>query len=262
MENNLDKFKQWLTLNGCSSSVYLPLIKQVLNSIPEFSEETINNFIYKKQSQFSPETVNLYIKAMRAYLKFMKKEISTPKYFKVPKKLPDFITIEFFEQEIIPVVEELFPKDKLRKKTILYFMMYTGLRKGEMYLLSRKNFNLNEGEVKIYMPKTQEERLIPLNHKMIEILREYFNSEPEKNNAFNLRVGEIDYIFKLLKPNFPKIRLRPHLLRHSFAMNFQRNGFSTREIQQLLGHKNIQTTLRYEGADISLMKEKIKRRVT
>jgi site-specific recombinase XerD len=256
--NNLDKFKRWLILNGYSSFTYLPLIKKVINTIPEFSEESISNFIFNQQNKLSPETVNLYIKAMRAYLKFMKKEINTPKYFKVPKKLPDFITIEFFEQEIIPAVEDLFPKDKLRKKTILYFMFYAGLRKSEMYLLQRKFFNLAESEVKIYVPKTQEERLIPLNYRMVEMLREYFNSEPEKNNAFNLRVGEIDYIFKLLKPNFPKIRLRPHLLRHSTAMNLQRNGFTTREIQVLLGHKNIQTALRYEGADISLMKEKIK----
>ena len=167
----------------------------------------------------------------------------------------------FFEKEIISTIEKLFPNDKLRKKTILNFMIYTGLRKSEMYLLQRKYFNLTESEIKVYIPKTKEERMIPLNNKMIEMIREYFNSEPEKNNAFNLNVGEIDYIFKLLKPNFPEIRLRPHLLRHSFAMHFQRNGFSTREIQALLGHKNIQSTLRYERADISLMKDKVKERI-
>lgn len=265
-KNNLEQFGNWLLLNKCHSGVkiYVPKIKELLNSISKkLNEDNIAKFILKKrQEKLSAESLNIYLKAMRAYLKFCKREIiNTPRYFKAIRKLPDFITLEFFEKEIIPVIEQLFPDNKTRVKTTLYFMMYTGLRKSEMYLLGRKNFNLNEGEVKVFIPKTMEERLIPLNNKIIEMLKEYFKSESENRNAFNLGAGGLDYLFKLLKPNFPDINLRPHILRHSFAMNFQRNGFSTREIQALLGHKNINSTLRYERADISLMKDKVRRQI-
>ena len=259
---NLEKFRQYLILNGCASLVYLPKIREVSNTISELSEDNISNFIFKKKKEgLSAETLNIYLKSIRAYLKFTKREIETPRYFKAIRRLPDFITLKFFEEKIIPVMQELFPDDKIRIKVILYFLFYTGLRKSEMYLLQRKNFNLSEGEVKVFIPKTKEERLIPINYRIIEMLREYFRSESEKRNAFNLGVGALDYVFKLLKPNFPEINLRPHILRHSFAMHLQRNNFSTREIQALLGHSSILSTLRYETADIQLIKDKFNKNV-
>jgi len=260
--NNLFQFKGWLLVNGCSTTNYVSKIEELLNSIPSLTEKNINNFIIKKkEDKLSEETLNTYIKSIRAYLKFLKKDIRTPKYFKPIKKIPQFITLEFLEKNIIPLIEDLFPKKELKIETLLYFMFYTGLRKSEIENLKRENFNFEEKEVKVYIPKTKEERLIPLNDRMIKFLHFYFDEEDEKNNAFNLGKGEINYIFKILKPNVKKVNLHPHIFRHSYAMHLQRNGFTTREIQSLLGHKNILTTIRYENADINLMKEKFNGRI-
>lgn len=256
-KERLKKFEQWLILNGCSSLVYLPKIKELLNITSNLSEDIINNFIFnKRQEGLSSETLNIYLKSIKAYLKFNKEEFSIPKYFKPPKKLPDFFTLEFLEKEILPIIKDLFSKDELRIRILLLFMFYTGLRKSEMYLLKRKDFNFDKKELKVYIPKTKEERLIPLNDKIMKLLKEYFNLESEINNAFNLGAGSIDYIFNLLKPNFPEIKLRPHLFRHSFATHLLNKKFNIREVSSLLGHKNIETTMRYLGLDIDNIKQR------
>ena len=259
MKENLSKFKNYLIVNGHSTLIYYTLMGYVLDEIKDITEENVCNFIIKRRkNNISPSTLNVYIKAIKTYLKFIKKDnIVLPKYFTEISKLPQFITYEYFEKDIIKQLHIIFPKTRLLKiKTLLYFMFYSGLRKMEIDILKRENFNFQTREVKVLVPKTKEERLIPLNERMAKLLKYYFKSEPEQNNAFNLNKGSINHIFKVLKSELENPKLHPHIFRHSFAMHLQRNGFTTREIMALLGHKNIRTTIRYENADIGLIKKK------
>lgn len=257
--NNLLKFKNWLIVNGCSSPIYANTIKNILEQIPELNEDNIIEFLVKKKQEgLAEDTLNTYLKSIKAYSRFLHKEINIPPYFKTIEKLPEFITLETLETEIIPYVNDLFPRKKLKIKLLLYFMLYSGLRRGEIIQLRRENFNFSETELKVYMPKVKKERLIPLHKKTINLLQEYFNSEPEKANAFNIKLGGINYIFSKIQTML-NLKTTPHTLRHSFAMYAQRNGCTTREIQSLLGHSNIGSTAKYERADIKLLKEKFKK---
>jgi integrase len=259
---NLTTFKNYLLANGHSSLNHYYNINKILSQLKELDENSINEFIaQKKKEGLSIGTINNYIKSLKAYFKFIKWDIRLPKYSKPIFKIPEFITLEYLEKEIMPYMLELFGKKALRTKVMLYFMFYTGLRKGEVEQLRRKNFNFREKEVKVFIPKTKEERLIPLNKRMSDMLENYFDLEKEEGNAFNLNIGEIERIFNAIQVNFKEVHFHPHIMRGSFAMNLQRNDFSTREIQKLLGHKSIQSTLRYETGDIHLIKEKFNERI-
>lgn len=73
-----------------------------------------------------------------------------------------------------------------------------------------------------------------------------FNSErggPMTTHAFRAMLKTIE-----VKANFP-FRLHPHMLRHSCGYTAANSGKTTRDIQQYMGHSNIQNTVRYTQLD-------------
>jgi integrase/recombinase XerD len=251
----LEKFKEYLLLNGYSLAYY-KVIKRFLKKVKleNISKETIDKFLLDYKKTHSINGLSFYIRALKIFLKFMNKDILLPKTPKPYRKMPDSLDIEFFEKEIIPVVECIFDK-RLKIKAFLYFLLYSGLRKGEMLLLKRENLDLENRIGKVVIPKTKEERLIIFSKKTADLLKDYFSIEPEDTNAFNLTEHKIKYIFDKLKLHFPNIQLRPHLFRHSIATHLIREGADITLVQKVLGHKDIKSTLHYLRTDDKTLKK-------
>jgi len=109
--------------------------------------------------------------------------------------------------------------------------------------------------VKIYASKTKEEKIIPFPEKIRDKINQYFQSEPEENNAFNLNKGNLEYLFRAVISKHLGKKLSPHNIRHGSAKYILNRGVPITVLQKLLGHKSIQTTLIYAEAD----KEEIER---
>jgi len=261
----LTKFKNWLTVNGKSEATiiaYLQRIKEFLkeNSIDDITEEIIINYLLKLKETNSNSTVNGYRCAIKSFLEFLKKDITLPKQLKIEEKLPEFITRDIFEKEVIKVAECICP-NPMRTKAVLYFLFFTGIRENELLSLKRKDIDLENRTAKIYNKKGKKEKIIIFTEKVRDILKYYFSVEIEQNNAFNITDKQIEYIFNLLKPKFKNINLHPHMFRHSFATYLRNRGFSIEDIKELLGHKSIQSTMRYAHADIKDIKEKYDKKI-
>lgn len=257
--DKLKDFKKHLELKGYAKETianYFKLVRKFLETVKteDISKETIEDFILDIKRTRTISTTNGYRKAIKAYLEFLNKDIIIPKQFKDIQKLPDSISPEFFEQEIIPLVECL-SQNPLKDKTILYFLFYTGVRQSEMLTIKRKDIDLTTRTVKIYEEKKDKEKLTYFPKKITKLVELYFSVEPEEENAFNLKKHTINDIFRKLKPHFKDIKLRPHIFRHSIATYHLKQGRDITFLQKFLGHTNIQSTQRYLDVNDKFMKE-------
>jgi len=260
MTKNLEEYKNWLIINGKSKKTiydYIDRMKIILNSVSELTETNINNYILnlKENSSLSIASINTFLIALKSYLSFLKLDIKLPRTFKLKKTLPHYITLEQFEDEVIPVIELSFA-NSLKLKALLYFWYFTGLRISEIVSLKRENFNFEKREVKVEIKKTQEERIVCFTEKASIYVQQYFSSELETLNAFNISANRIRYILKNINPYIKGVHLHPHILRNSFATHLLINGMDLKSVQDLLGHASIQSTVRYTRLTNKDIKEK------
>ncbi|KKK96226.1 hypothetical protein LCGC14_2664890, partial [marine sediment metagenome] len=209
----------------------------------------VDIYSYQKENSrktVSSKTLNCYKDSIAVFLRFLKKDIPVPKRAKTFQKLPKYFTLNFLEKSIIPMVD-LVSRNPVRDKVLLYFVYFTGLRKSELTKLKRENFNLEERIVKVIIQKTKEERIVFYTKRVKDLLEAYFSLEAEDTNAFNLCSSTLETLLKNLNPYFKEIHLHTHLLRHSFSAHFLMQGGDISDLKEFLGHKSIQSTMRYAG---------------
>ncbi len=260
MNEIVNKFQKHLIVNEYSASTienYTGRISRFLKFTKgnNITEEIIIDFLLEVRKTVSSKTLNCYKDSISIFLRFLKKDIPVPKRAKTFQKLPEYFTLKFFEKSIIPMID-LISRKPIRDKILLYFVFFTGLRKNELPRLKRKNFNLEERIVKVIIPKTKEERIVFYTKRVKDLLEAYFSLEVEDKNALNICPSTLGTLLKNLNPYFKEIHLHPHKFRHSFAAHFLMQGGDISDLKEFLGHKSIQSTMRYAGLKTDDRKKK------
>ncbi len=266
MKFNEKKFKEHLTLNGLSKrtiNLYCTNINVFLNNYikeEELTQENFNKALLELKENIAKSTWNTYLTSLRSLINFLNVDIETPKKSKEEKKIPYFITKEYFETEIIRTAECIFKRNNLRNKALLRFMFETGVRREDILYTKRKNFDLKNKTAKIYVPKNKKERNVYFTEKTKKILENFFSITEENNNAFNINNKRtINYIFDKLKEWLSNNKLHPHCFRHSYATILRQNGCPLEDLKELMGLDSYQTVLRYAHISQSEIKEKYKK---
>ena len=268
----LDNYKKYLEARNLSINYY-NIMKQLLAYLQEkgieFSAITQENIteLFTIHSEYSTSTKNSWIKSARNFALFLgisDSAFTHIKLMKTDRKIPDYLTEEDLTKAIKYMAtyhSDLYSSDKI--SAILLFLFYTGVRKGELLHLQRKDINLEEGIAKIWGEKSKTERLVHFPAIVKNALIKYFKQEEEKNlNAFNLTIRKIDYTCVLLRKYLPNKKFSIHTWRHSSARHMVEKGIPIGIISKLLGHRSLQTTLIYIDPDSEQIKriyrEKIK----
>ncbi len=130
-----------------------------------------------------------------------------------------------------------------------------GLRVGELATLTRGRLDEKRRLVRV-LGKGSRERVVPLGARALRALERYWAlldrppgpDEPllfgRGRSAATPRTLERD-IRSLLGRLGPNVASHPHALRHSFASHLLERGADLRAVQELLGHRNLQTTQIY-----------------
>ena len=154
----------------------------------------------------------------------------------------------------------------LRDKAILELLYATGIRCAELVSMRICDLNMPEKTIRI-MGKGRRERLVLFGDKATENMLAYCKDErvyPKDSNEpvfLNFRNGKlttrsVQRIIEMFR-SFLKIErpISPHKIRHTFATHMLKQGADLRTIQELLGHRTITTTERYNHVTVKDLSE-------
>jgi integrase/recombinase XerD len=155
-----------------------------------------------------------------------------------------------------------------RDHAILEVLYGCGLRNGEMEKLSVEDISFDNGTVTVRDGKGGHGRLVPIGEAGLQALRRYLHTaRPKLNvhnkpelflNRFGYPMGEAGFLY-IVKEAAKKAginkRITVHGFRHSCATHMLNKGADIRYVQELLGHKSLNTTQHYTHLSIKDLKE-------
>ncbi len=258
---HLDQLQQTvklLTLKGYSARTIELYKNEILVLMRLLKERNINNLTTEQvkayllwlmqKKKFSEAKIHSTLNALKFYFEQLLKrdkffiEIPRPKR---PEKLPKVLAAT----EVVKMIKEA---GNLKHRTLLMLGYAAGLRVSEIINLKVKDINSKRMVIHVEQAKGKKDRQVMLSEKLLEQLRKYFLEYKPKVYLFEGQEGEqysarsAQQVFSQAKEKAGvKLKGGIHTLRHSFATHLLEQGTDIKYIQELLGHNDIKTTLRY-----------------
>lgn len=140
-----------------------------------------------------------------------------------------------------------------RDLAIIDMLASTGMRIGEMVLLNRDDVNFNERECTV-LGKGDKERIVYFDARTKMHLQNYLNSREDSNSALfvslnvphnRISIGGIEVRLREIGDRLGIQKVHPHKFRRTLATMAIDKGMPIEQLQHLLGHQRIDTTLHY-----------------
>lgn len=158
---------------------------------------------------------------------------------------------EVYTDEALELMRDGAPS--LRDLAMIDILASSGMRVGEMVLLNRDDIDFNEREC-IVFGKGNKERIAYFDARTKIHLKEYLDSRKDMNPALfvhlkapyeRLNIGGIEVRLRDLGRSLNISKVHPHKFRRTLATSAIDKGMPIEQVQQLLGHQKIDTTLHY-----------------
>lgn len=143
--------------------------------------------------------------------------------------------------------------NSLRDLAIIDLLASSGMRVGEMVLLNRDDINFNDRECVVF-GKGNKERLVYFDARTKIHLQNYLDSRTDGNPALfvtlrapysRLQIGGVEMRLRQLGRRLSIPKVHPHKFRRTLATSAIDKGMPIEQVQQLLGHQKIDTTMHY-----------------
>lgn len=225
-------------------------------------EITLNSlrsyYLHLSGRGISSTTIQTYIRALRSFLTWCYEQeyisVNLPEKFRLPKaqrKTIDVLT----DSEILQLLScfNLRYLIHLRNYCMCSLMLDSGLRLHEVVTLTIGHLYLPEGYI-IVDGKGNKQRIVPLGLSTRKALSRYLSRRPGcastdrvflMSNLEPVTDSTLRQMFRKLKKRSGILRLRAHLLRHTFATRYLENGGDMYSLQQILGHTSLEMVKKY-----------------
>jgi site-specific recombinase XerD len=140
----------------------------------------------------------------------------------------------------------------------------SGLRRTEISTLNIGDVDLLSGTIRVF-GKGSKERIVPVGKEALTRLRNYLRSRGGPNDGeplfANLRGARLSsegvafVVRRWVKRSSLLKKVTPHVFRHSFATHLLNRGCNIREVQEMLGHADLNTTQIYTHVSLQKLQE-------
>lgn len=249
-------------IEGCSERS-LHYYKQTLNlmhskvgkAIRLITTEDIRHFMadYQTENHVSSVTLDNMRRIMSSFFSWLEDEdiiVKSPirRIHKV--KTPKMVKETYSDEELEKLRDHC---NQMRDLALIDLLASTGMRVGELVRLKRTDIDFHEREC-IVLGKGNKSRTVYFDARTKLHLSLYLSQRKDENLALfvslkapyrPLSIGAVEARLRFLGEEIGLARVHPHKFRRTLATVAIDKGMPIEQVQQLLGHQKIDTTLQY-----------------
>ena len=258
----LDVFISAKRIEGCSeksltyySSTIQKMFVFIRKPLREITTDDLRGYLakYQKERNSSKVTIDNMRRIFSSFFGWLEDEdyvLKSP--VRRIRKIKTEKTIkETFSDESLELLRDA--TTEIRDLAMIDLLASTGIRVGEMVLLNREDINFHERECVVF-GKGNSERLVYFDARTKIHLLNYLESRNDKNPALfvslsmpyeRLMIGGIETRLREIGKQADMHKVHPHKFRRTLATRAIDKGMPIEQVQRLLGHVKIDTTMHY-----------------
>ena len=261
-QNLVELFLSAKRIEGCSEkslkyyeSTILALLDAVGKGVKYIVTEDIRTYLidYQARKQSSKVTIDNIRRILSSFFSWLEDEdyILKSPVRRIHKVKTGTNIKETYSDEALELMRN--NCTELRDLAIIDMFASTGTRVGEMVLLNREDIDFNERECVVF-GKGDKERIVYFDARTKIHLQNYLNSREDDNPALfvslqkpynRLQISGIEVRLRQYGKRLGITKVHPHKFRRTLATMAIDKGMPIEQLQQLLGHRRIDTTLQY-----------------
>ena len=261
-QNFVESFLAAKRIEGCSEKslkYYRVTIERMLAELKKDVKHIVTDDIrgyltdYQKRKKSSKVTIDNIRRILSSFFSWLEDEnyILKSPVRRIHKVKTGTNIKETYSDEALELMRD--NCTELRDLAIIDMLASTGMRVGEMVLLNRNDIDFKEREC-IVFGKGSKERVVYFDARTKIHLLNYLESRTDDNPALfvslkspheRLKIGGIEVRLREYGKKLGLQKVHPHKFRRTLATMAIDKGMPIEQLQQLLGHKKIDTTLQY-----------------
>ena len=261
-QNLVESFLSAKRIEGCSEKTlkyYDSTIQAMLNSIGKGIKYIVTDDIrcylteYQTEKKSSKVTIDNIRRILSSFFSWLEDEdyILKSPVRRIHKVKTGMNIKETYSDEALELMRD--NCTELRDLAMIDMLASTGMRVGEMVLLNRNDVDFNERECVVF-GKGEKERIVYFDARTKIHLQNYLDNRADDNPALfvslqsphnRMNIGGIEVRLRQFGKRLGLNKVHPHKFRRTLATMAIDKGMPIEQLQQLLGHRRIDTTLQY-----------------
>ncbi len=253
-------------IEGCSErslNYYRTTLLLTLKAIGKeyflINTEDLRTFLskYKEKNKVSKTTIDNVRRVISTFFSWLENEdyISKSPCRRIHKVRTGKVVKEVYSDETIELIKQSV-KNK-RDLAIIEFLISTGIRVGELVKLNIKDIDFENREC-VVLGKGNKQRKVYFDAKTKIHLKQYLDTRNDNNQAVfvsllnphnRLEISGVEIMLRKIGKRVGIEKVHPHKFRRTLATKAIDKGMPIEQVQHLLGHSKIDTTLEYAMVD-------------